>query len=662
METIDLPVRASRRVSVALVGVGAVAAGAMAWALSTGGGAARTATGFGDGGALVAWGLPATRLAADLAAVVTLGALIGALAFSPTGEDGRLSEPAGRFARLAARTGLGWALGAAGQIVFIAADLLGRPVTRLDTSALTNTALYVPQGRAQLIAMAAGLLIFGCGWLALRPGPLVVALGATVAGVVPAAYTGHAASSLDHNSATTSLAVHILFVSIWVGGLAALLLTARWQPAALPLVAGRFSTIALICFVAVAASGLFNAWLRVGSIENLAGRGYGVLLQVKLLALLVLGGIGWWHRQHTLRGIRESIGPFVRFAGVEIVIMAATVGVAVGLSRSQAPGRIRVAGLTRADALLGFPMPGEPSAAALLLDWRPDLLFTAGCVTAAAAYLAGVIRLGRRGVAWPLARTAYWLAGLAVVLVATGSGLARYAPVLFSAHMVAHMLSAMLAPILLVLGAPITLALRALPVSADKRFPGPREWLTAALHSRIALVVTHPVVAAVLWVGGLYVMYLTGAYEYALRNHPAHLAMYAHFILSGWLFFAILIGTDALPRRPGYPARVALLFVSLAFHAFFGVALMNTGTVIAADWFAELARPWGPDPLTDQRTGGGIAWAIGEVPAVIAAIVLFRQWIRDDEREQRRVDRAADRDGDAALAAYNAWLRENSGR
>ena len=298
----------------------------------------------------------------------------------------------------------------------------------------------------------------------------------------------------------------------------------------------------------------------------------------------------------------------------------------------------------------------EPSAARILLDWRPDLLFTTTALAAAALYLAGVWRLRRAGVTWPVGRTVCWLAGTAVILVATGSGLARYAPVLFSAHMIAHMLTAMLAPILLVLGAPITLALRALPAGGDHRFPGPRAWLAAALHSRPVRLLSHPLVAAALWIGGLYVMYFSGAYEDALRNHPVHLAMYAHFILSGYLFFAILIGTDPLPRRQSPPTRMVLLLGALVFHAFFGVALMNTGTVIAADWFTEIARPWGPDPLTDQRTGGGIAWAVGEAPAVLVAVILFRQWVRDDEREQRRLDRAADRDGDAALEAYNAWL------
>nr|WP_233624832.1 cytochrome c oxidase assembly protein [Actinoplanes sp. ATCC 53533] len=157
------------------------------------------------------------------------------------------------------------------------------------------------------------------------------------------------------------------------------------------------------------------------------------------------------------------------------------------------------------------------------------------------------------------------------MLVATGSGLARYAPVLFSAHMVVHMLLAMLAPILLVLGAPITLALRALPATTDRRYPGARAWIVAALHSRPVRLLTNPVIAAVLWVGGLYVMYFSDAYEYALRNHPAHLALYLHFLLSGYLFFAVLISPDPLPRRVPHMARLVVLMASLAFHAFFGV-------------------------------------------------------------------------------------------
>jgi cytochrome c oxidase assembly factor CtaG len=639
------------------------AGGAAAWALAEGGALRRSTQDLSDAGQTVAIGLPATHLVGELAAVVVIGAVLGALVFSPRGEAGALSVPAGRFARLAAVAGLCWAAASIAQLLFVAADLTGRPLGSASTDMLVNTALYVAQGRALLIAATVGLLIFGCAWLATGPGPLVAALAAGVAGVVPAAFAGHAASSLDHSTATISLAAHILAAVVWTGGLGAVLLAGRWDRTVTPVAAHRFSRIAVTCFAVVAATGLLNAWLRVGSLDRLTGTGYGVLLQVKLLALAVLAGFGWWHRQQTLPALARGDGrAFARFAVAEILVMAATVGVAVGLGRAQAPGRLDITGMTAADALLGYRMPAAPTAASLFTDWRPDLFFTAAVLVAGGCYLRGVARLRHDGVAWPVRRTLCWLGGLLIVLIATGSGLARYAPLLFSVHMVAHMLTAMLAPVLLVLGAPVTLALRALPAGGDTRFPGPRAWLTAALQSRITQVLTHPITAAILWVGGLYVMYFSGAYEYALRNHPAHLAMYAHFILSGYLFFAVLIGPDPLPHRLSHPARFVLLLSALVFHAFFGVALMNTGTVIAADWFTDLARPWGPDPLTDQRTGGGIAWAIGEAPAVLVAFLLFRQWVRDDEREQRRIDRAADRDGDAALQAYNQWLRQQAGR
>ena len=661
----------SRRIAAGLSAlVVAVAVGAFAWALWSGGGIRRGPAGFVDGALVVAWGLPASRLVAEVAAVLTLGSVLGALVFSPRGDTGGLSPVGSRHARVAAIAALVWAVASAGQLLFVSADLMGRPVTGLSATLLMNTAWYVAQGRALLIAVAAALVVFGSAWLASRPSPLVVALAAAVAGVVPVAFAGHAATSVDHNSATTSLAAHILFASIWVGGLGALLMHARWHRDGLRVAAARFSRLALVCAAAVAATGLLNASLRVASIDNLAGSGYGLLLQLKFAALVALTAIGWWHRQHTLPGLgatgtgRKAVaarGAFVRFATVEVVLMAATVGLAVGLSRSRPPATVR-GEFSFSGALLGFPMPPAPTAASLVLDWRPDLLFGTACLVAAGLYLVGVRKLRRDGVPWPLVRTVSWLGGVAVVLVATSSGLARYAPVLFSVHMFAHMLTAMLAPILLALGAPITLALRALPTHRDPRYPGIRAWLIAAVHSRPARVLTHPAVAAALWIGGLYVMYFTGAYEYALRNHPAHLAMYAHFIASGYLFFAILISPDPLPRRLGYPARMAVLLGALVFHAFFGVVLMNGTTVIAADWFADIARPWGPDPLTDQKTGGGIAWAIGEAPAILVAFILFRQWIRADEREQRRLDRAADRDGDTKLAAYNEWLADQARR
>jgi cytochrome c oxidase assembly factor CtaG len=269
------------------------------------------------------------------------------------------------------------------------------------------------------------------------------------------------------------------------------------------------------------------------------------------------------------------------------------------------------------------------------------------------------------------------------VLVVSSSGLARYGPVLFSVHMIQHMALTMLAPVLLVLGGPITLGLRALRPSGDPALRGPREWLLAIVHSRLSVLLTHPLVALTIYVSSLYAMYFTGVYEVTLRSHLAHLLMFAHFLLAGSLFFWILIGVDPAPRQLPYPVRIPLLFISMVFHAFFGVAIMQSEAVIAADWYAALHRPWGGTPLADQSVGGGIAWAFGEIPSLLVMGSLFFQWAQSDEREQRRLDRAADRseartaaraearaagtegtsgpgadeDHDDPLAAYNRQLR-----
>jgi putative copper resistance protein D len=227
---------------------------------------------------------------------------------------------------------------------------------------------------------------------------------------------------------------------------------------------------------------------------------------------------------------------------------------------------------------------------------------------------------------------------------------------MFSVHMGEHMILSMLVPILLVLGAPMTLALRALPPAGRTRPPGPREWLLAAVHSPPARVLTHPIVALTLFVGSYYALYFSDLFAAALPQHPAHVFMNAHFIITGLLFFWPLIGVDPAPRRLPPAARLGVLFASVPFHAFFGVALMSTATVIGADFYRALALPWVPDPLQDQRLGGGLAWASGEIPLLLVVVVMLVQWVRHDERAARRDDRRADADGDADLAAYNAML------
>jgi cytochrome c oxidase assembly factor CtaG len=231
-------------------------------------------------------------------------------------------------------------------------------------------------------------------------------------------------------------------------------------------------------------------------------------------------------------------------------------------------------------------------------------------------------------------------------------------PAMFSMHMVAHMLLSMLVPILLVLGAPMTLALRALPTAGRGEPPGPREWLLAALHSRVSRFLTHPIVATAVFVVGFYGLYLGGLFDAAVSNHAAHVLMNVHFLLSGYLFYWVVIGIDPTPRQIPQWGKVGMVFASLPLHAFFGVVLMGTKAVLGETFYRSLQLSWHTDLLGDQRLGGGIAWAAGEVPLVVVMIALLIQWRRSDQRTAKRLDRAADRDDDADLAAYNAMLAE----
>ncbi|MCL9797816.1 cytochrome c oxidase assembly protein, partial [Frankia sp. AgKG'84/4] len=357
-------------------------------------------------------------------------------------------------------------------------------------------------------------------------------------------------------------------------------------------------------------------------------------------------------------GVVGTLGRFVRLAGVELTVLTATLGLAVGLSRTAPPVNDAAVPDDPTRALLGYPMPPPVSAVRLATDWRLDWVFLAGAILAAGLYLAGVRRLVARGHHWPIGRTVAWFVGLFVTVAATSSGLGLYGPVLLSVHMTQHMLLNMLAPIPLVLGAPVTLALRALrPATAPHR-TGPREWLVATLHSWPVRFLTHPLVVTVNFVGGLYVLYLTSLLTTLMRNHLGHLYMNVHFLAVGLLFFELIIGIDPLPRRLSHPSRILMMLAVVPFHTFLGLTIMGSTAVMGSGWYDRLVRPWGVSPLSDQHTAGGIAWSFGELPTFTVMLVLVAQWARTDERRNRVRERriAAAGDVDVELDAYNAYL------
>jgi putative copper resistance protein D len=226
---------------------------------------------------------------------------------------------------------------------------------------------------------------------------------------------------------------------------------------------------------------------------------------------------------------------------------------------------------------------------------------------------------------------------------------------MFSVHMVGHMLLNMAIPVLLVPGAPVTLALRAIAKRHDNT-RGAREWIMWAVHTPYARVITNPVVAAVIFGVSLWVFYFTDLFRWAMTDHLGHEWMIVHFLIAGYLFVQSLVGIDPVPYRLPHSMRLVILILVMATHAFFGITIMMQSGLMLADWFGAMGRTWGATPMMDQYVGGGAAWSIGELPTLILSIVVGVQWSQSDARAERRRDRHADRTGDAELVAYNAKL------
>lgn len=623
-----------------------------------GAGTTPTVPGLADQGDLTRWGLPIAKAVLNGSAAITIG-LIGLAVVLPV-RKGDLGGDALRALRAASWTALVLAVAAVVVHLLTLSDLVGRPLgDALAGNALQSYTSSVAQGQAYAAVVVLALTIIAAARLTLGHGGAIALFCLGVATLVPMGLIGHSSTGDYHHSARISLLVHIIAVSFWVGGLVALAWYAGRRGRALPRAARAFSAVALGCFVMVAASGVLNAWVRVSSLSEVFTSAYGLIILAKVAALVALGFFGQTHRRRTLPRLESGrSGAFRRLAGGEVVVMAVAMGLAVALSRTEPPAATAhdMTSMTPVRVLIGFPKPPEITAGRLFTEIYPDALFALGCLAAVLLYLGGVWRLHRRGDRWPVARTLAWLAGVATVAFVGLSGMMTYGMTMLSVHMVQHMTLMMVSPVLLVLGGPITLALRAIK-PARRGDTGPREMIVAAVNSSVARVLTHPIVALALFASGSFAVYFTGLFETAMREHSGHMLMSAHFLLVGYLFFEMLIGIDPLPKRPPFPARFGLQLLAMAFHAFFGLALMESSRLIAGDYYRELSTEitWLPNALDDQVLAGQITWGFGELPGLVVIGVLFVQWYRSDEREANRFDRREGKD-EAERTAYNAYL------
>ena len=477
-----------------------------------------------------------------------------------------------------------------------------------------------------------------------------------IIGVVAFPVIGNAGYGPNHDYATSSVIVFTIAISV----LAGLKVTSA--------LAGRGGTVGrverVITLIAGVVALAFWAVLMVLLSGPPLGSGYGRLGLVAAAALLTGLIVDW-------RGRASAFSAVTAMAA-----LAAVSAMAVQIAPRLLPFWSAVccyydiatntrlmrtgSGSTVSQLLLilGYELPGPPNPLRMLTFWRFDTFLSVGGLLLAALYLAGVVRLRRRGDRWPVGRTVSWLAGCVALVFATGSGIRAYGSAMFSIHMVEHMTLNMFVPVLLVLGAPVTLALRVLPSAAPGAPPGPREWIVRAVHSPFTAFLSNPITAFVLFVGSLYAVYFTPLFDTLVQYHWGHELMSVHFLITGYLFYWGIIGVDPGPRRLPFIGRLALLFATMPFHAFFGIAMMTKTTAVGGDYYATMALPWISDLTDDQHLGGAIAWGASEVPLVMVVIALVTQWARQDRRTSARSDRHADAGYDDDADAYNNMLRE----
>ncbi|MCB9411602.1 MAG: cytochrome c oxidase assembly protein [Actinobacteria bacterium] len=637
--------------------LGAVLLASTAIGLLIGGGAyTAPAPGIVDSGPFVGWVLPLLRASALAAGIATFGWLGYAAFLGPQQRGGLLGTGALADVKRAGTAAGVWTVAALAAALFSLANVLGTPLSEaIRPAVIGQYAWAIPGVRAYLMAaLFAGLIWVGSRYarsLAAAAGWFVLALAA----LSFAPLAGHAAGYGDHDLALTSGVAHTWAAAAWAGGLLALALHAWRHDPGVTQAAARYSNIALISVAFLALTGVGNAYTRMDTVSDLWNSGYGRLVFTKTIILVVLVGLAAVVRRNLAPKLGEQRRVLAGFVGMELLLLAVAGGLAVALAQTPYP-RAENSPLTVAEQLLGRQMPEAPTWSSLILGWEFEPLFLIGGVISAALYVAGVMRLRARGDSWHPGRTISWLLGVAAIIWVTNSGMAVYSQVAFSIHMFQHMLLSMIAPILLVMGTPITLALRAInPAPAGRR--GPREWIVWAINSPVAKFVTHPLWVLFVFTFGLYGLYYTSLFGWLMGSHMGHLAMQIHFLLAGYLFAYVILGLDPAPRVLAPWVRLLMLLVAMALHSFFAVPIMMSDIVFAGEWYSLVQPPWVDSLVSETRTAGGIAWGIAEVPALMLMIVLGIQWARSSDREARRYDRQADRDGGAELAAYNERLR-----
>jgi putative copper resistance protein D len=576
--------------------------------------------GLPEPGPAVDVGLPFARVLALGAGAACVGNLLLAAALAP-GEPGpgAVVSPSGYAGLRAARW---WALAqgvaSAAVAVLTALENTGIPPGRAlaNGPALLVGLEQIEPATGWLIAASVALLVAGfAGWVLGWRGTVGLLVFA-LSGPLCVALTAATNAQRSHDIAGDAQALRLVAAVLWLGSAIAVATAPagrRDRPATM---LRRHAAIARWCLAIVAVTGVVSTAYAMGELTPaaLVGRGYG-RLTLAGAALLVALAVVVAARARTEARAR-------RLVGLEVALLVAAACVDTALARLIPPAELSYEP-SRQIYLIGHDLPATMTPLDLATRWRPDLVLGSLAILAAVLYLLGVRRLRRNGARWPARHTAAWLAGCAVLLVATCSGLGNYGPAVFSVHLVQHMLLATLAPALLVLGHGLTLAGRASTEGTARR-------LADLLDTPAARLAGDPVAALAATAIMLFGLYPTGLFAAIVREHWAHLAMNGSALLTGLALFWCILGHG--PGRRPLPAigQIVTVFAVMALHAGFAAWLLGRSVPVAAVFYGSLHLPFVPDTLADQRLGAVLAWALGELPVIIAVVALVLRWSRDD--------------------------------
>lgn len=568
------------------------------------------------------WALPISRLVTDLCAVLAVGSLTFAGVISPH-KSQKLNLDSGAAVSFSISVIATWLVAAIIQSFLSISNIFALPVGEVLTpnvirSVLTQTGI----GKiflSQFIVLGLALLL--ASRISTPQQARTTLLVTLTANFIPA-LSGHSGLAKNHELAASTMVVHLLSLSIWVGSLIAMAIWFNEIVEGREVAMHRFSQLGLFCYFAVVFSGVVNAWLRLGGFSNILSSPYGQMVAAKILLSITIGYFAFLNRRRAIRKSSEVRFPTGLIIG-EIVLLAITLGVAVILARTEFPIQESNYLPSLAEQILQVTVPENLTLTLALTSFKPDALWLVIELLACIAYFRGVRTL--RG-QWPVKNTAAFLGAMLLFTYATSGGLGVYSHVIFSAHMIQHMMLALAIPILLVFSRPLTMAKS---IQKDNpEFLGPIDWYVSAHKSRFWMFMTKPMNLVAFSFISYIGIYFTPLFGWLMSGHWGHFAMQLYLLNYGYALMWRVIGIDGATDGVSKD-QIFLLLITEPIHIVFGITLLLSSNIVGESMYLIIDRPYLQDLAHDQKVGGVLSLVIGEILIALILMHLVRSKNQD---------------------------------